>query len=978
MKILNILSGETMTLSNGGSDVKFFKEDIAIVGFNGIVKTIIRLSDGKYFAGGSFSTFNGVTVNGIIKLNSNFTIDTSFRSKIYLGSSYTVTSIAVQPDGKVLVAGNFTVENDGYTGGIFRLTSAGDLDTTFNYGIGTGFATINSIVLLSTGKVIIGGAFTSYNNETINRFARLNSDGSLDTLFNIGSGFGGTVNTIAAQPDGKLVIGGLFTTFTGTTQNRLIRLNSDGTKDTSFNIGTAFNNSVTSIAIQNDGKIVVGGNFTTFTGTTQNRIVRLNSNGTKDTSFNIGTGFNNIVNSLTIQNDGKIVVGGNFTTFTGTTQNRIIRLNSNGSKDSSFVVGTGLNASVNAFIVLSGSNNTIIVAGNGFSTYNGKSVNNLVGIGSGGTYNTLGYINRINIQNGALNYSGDQTANYANRSLIDQGFLNQDIKINNGLTKSTSLGSNNTIQLGGLLVKPTTVSGLQSLTMISPNLTIQGLEGKLSLLSPYNFGSGFNGTVSFTNILPDGKKIFGGSFTTYSGITAGRIIKLNSDDSIDYNFIRGSGFDNTVSVIVSQTGDTKLIVGGWFSTYATTTANRLIRLNANGSIDTTFNIGTGFNGSVGAIEIQSDNKYLVGGSFTTFTGTSISGLIRLNTNGTRDTSFNIGSGFLNFGGDPGIVAIAVQSDGKIVVGGTFTTFTGTSQNNIIRLNSNGSKDSSFNVGTGFSGSVSDIIIQPDGKILVCGSFATYNGTLVGRLTRLNTNGTIDTSFKSDSTIATVNSMLLENDGKLFIGGQFTTYSGQTANCVAKINSDGSPDSSFIVKGVFQNGIFHISKQSDNKIIAVGNVSRYNDIAVGRILRFNSDGSVTSSIDSDIPLKYNTNLSSSFTSRSIPDVDWVSGYTSTFKNVVSLKVITSSGYTVSDTDHVIHCSGLTSITLSSTPKFGQQLTISDAVGNGGSSNITINGNGKQINNASSATIDTDFGTVVLTYNGIRWIGYSAIS
>ena len=125
--------------------------------------------------------------------------------------------------------------------------------------------------------------------------------------------------------------GGAFATFTGTTQNRLIRLNSNGSKDTSFNIGTGFNGSVRSIGIQSDGKLLVGGDFTTFSGISQNKLIRINSDGSKDTSFNIGNGFDSQVFSIAIQSDGKILVGGQFTTYQGVSSLGNILLNSDGS-----------------------------------------------------------------------------------------------------------------------------------------------------------------------------------------------------------------------------------------------------------------------------------------------------------------------------------------------------------------------------------------------------------------------------------------------------------------------------------------------------------------------------------------------------------------------------------------------------------------------------------------------------------------------
>ena len=110
------------------------------------------------------------------------------------------------------------------------------------------------------------------------------------------------------------MVSGQFTTFTGSSQNRLIRLNSDGSKDTTFNIGAGFNASVYTTLVQSDGKILAAGLFTTFTGSSQNYLIRLNSDGSKDTTFNIGTGFNNSIRTISLKGD-KYLIGGNFTSY---------------------------------------------------------------------------------------------------------------------------------------------------------------------------------------------------------------------------------------------------------------------------------------------------------------------------------------------------------------------------------------------------------------------------------------------------------------------------------------------------------------------------------------------------------------------------------------------------------------------------------------------------------------------------------------
>ncbi len=202
------------------------------------------------------------------------------------------------------------------------------IDPSFNIGTGvTGFNTsVHSIALQPDGKILAGGDFTTFNDTTQNRLVRLNSDGALDASFDLGTGFDSQVRSITLQPDGKILVGGFFTAFNGTTQNRIARLNSDGTLDTSFNIGTGFNGPVHSIALQPDGKILAGGGFTSYNGQTQNKLVRLNSDGTLDTSLDLGTGFSYGVISIALQPDGKILVGGLFTKYNGTTQSRIARL----------------------------------------------------------------------------------------------------------------------------------------------------------------------------------------------------------------------------------------------------------------------------------------------------------------------------------------------------------------------------------------------------------------------------------------------------------------------------------------------------------------------------------------------------------------------------------------------------------------------------------------------------------------------------
>jgi uncharacterized delta-60 repeat protein len=294
--------------------------------------------DGKVLVGGLFTQYNGVNVNDhLVRLNSDGTLDLGFTSGGANGFNSAVYGLALQPDGKVLVGGNFTQYNGvNVNFRLVRLNSNGTLDLGFTSGGPIGFnLLVQSLALQPDGKVLVGGLFTQYNGVNVNeRLVRLNSNGTLDLGFTSGGpdGMNDDVYALVLQPDGKVLVGGAFTQYNGANVNsRLVRLNSDGTLDSGFTSGgpTGFGGTVFSLALQPDGKVLVGGNFTQYNGVNVNsRLVRLNSDGTLDSGFTSGgpNGFDNTARSLALQPDGKVIAGGDFTTYNNNPSNYIIRL----------------------------------------------------------------------------------------------------------------------------------------------------------------------------------------------------------------------------------------------------------------------------------------------------------------------------------------------------------------------------------------------------------------------------------------------------------------------------------------------------------------------------------------------------------------------------------------------------------------------------------------------------------------------------
>jgi uncharacterized delta-60 repeat protein len=348
-------------------------------------------------------------------------------------------------------------------------------------------------------------------------------------------------------------------------------------------------------------------------------------------------------------------------------------------------------------------------------------------------------------------------------------------------------------------------------------------------------GDGFTGSPYKVMLQTDNKIIVSGGFTQYSGVTYNGIIRLNSNGGIDDTFVIGSGIGGTYpsAYALEIQSDGKILVGGEFTSYSGTTRNRIIRLNSNGSIDSGFTIDSGFSGGsfpiVEEIKLQTDNKILVGGEFTSYSGTTRNRFVRLNTDGSLDSGFTIGTGF-----DGTVFSIGLQSTGKILVGGTFSTYSGYTCYGLARLNTNGTFDTSFYTGSTYG--ALDMVVQNDDKIVVI-----YNNYYIKRL---NSDGSIDSSFNSGYSFdGTAWNIVKQNDDKYIISGFLSYYDVTPINNIARLNNDGTYDSTFNVGSGFDGQTTGMSIQSDNKIIILGAYNHYNGNSSGGIIRLYSDGDV---------------------------------------------------------------------------------------------------------------------------------------
>jgi uncharacterized delta-60 repeat protein len=286
------------------------------LGTTGSVRDVIQQPDGKLIISGNFDTVNGVTRGSLARLNVDGTLDTSF-VPFFTGSFFYINAIAIQSTGKILV---------GIGGTIYRLNPDGSRDLGFSQGVQMGYT--SDIYVYPDDKILADGYF------------KMLPDGARDNTFNPPT-INGTILAAAVQPDGKIVFGGDFTQIGGTTQRgNIARWNTDGSLDTTFNTAIGANAPVHDVELQADGKVVAVGRFSFMQNNpTKQYIARLNSDGSLDTSFSAVIGITARppylpgVYTVKIQPDGKILIGGTISAVNGVPRNYYARLNSNGSLD---------------------------------------------------------------------------------------------------------------------------------------------------------------------------------------------------------------------------------------------------------------------------------------------------------------------------------------------------------------------------------------------------------------------------------------------------------------------------------------------------------------------------------------------------------------------------------------------------------------------------------------------------------------------
>lgn len=803
-----------------------------LAGANGAVHAVVIQPDQRILVAGAFSSVNGTPRAAIARLTGTGLLDSSFASVNFAGVIY---SIALQTDGRIVVGGAFTTPG-GTRRNLVRLNADGSLDSTFNPGAGPD-GPVNAVGVHADGRILIGGGFTNYSGIPRNYYARLRPAGALDVVFNTGSGANAPVRALVVQADTATVIGGDFTLVNTLPRRHVARIHGD---EKSNIIGLEFSTPGYRVA-ENAGSapitFVRSGNtnlafqieFATSDGTALNGADYVGV--TNTVRFAAGE----LSRTVTVQILDDLLVDGNETV------NLTLRngpANVEPSTSTAVLVIEDDEKSVRftqaRYYVLENATNAAIavlregsLAGTLSVTFNTEGGSASPGIDYGAVSNVLtfaeGESNKIVLipieyddlpeimETVTLRLSDAQGG-----TLVDPWLAKlviQDTVIGIGAPDPTfdpGEGANSLVKALALMPTGHILVGGAFTIFDNTNrnyVTLLNVNGPQN--PDFDPGTGPNAFVSGVAATADGLAVLGGVFTNVDGFHANRVGQLKPGGEVETLFSQPNKLNAGVATLALQP-DGKIVVVGNF----TQPAPGVSRLRVDGGVDVSFDPGSGANGPVHAVCLVTHGvayrewPVVIGGAFTRVGATDCGRVARLRADGEVDTAFvpaSISNGV--------VYAVAVDAEGKVLIGGAFTRVGSFARTNIARLNADGSVDAGFDPGTGANGTVYALAIQPNGKILLGGEFTLVNQTNRNRIARLLPDGSVDPDFDtSQGADSTVYSIVVLPDNKILIGGSFTSVSGILRRGVARLVGDPPPPMR-VVSAQFAGGRWRVTINS---------------------------------------------------------------------------------------------------------------------------------------------------------------------
>jgi uncharacterized delta-60 repeat protein len=835
-----------------------------------IVRCICKDRDGRIYIGGDFTSVGGSTRYRVARFKADLTVDSGFDSSGGPSNS-SVYALAVDSDGQLWVGGSFTYTYAGTGAYLICLNEDGTRDTGFTRYPN---ALVRSIVSTEDGKIYVGGNFTSYGSSGRDYLVRLFNDGSNDDDFPVGGG--SWVRVITLQPDGRLLVAGSSRT--------VARANEDGSLDTSFDppdLDGYFNSYVAGIAVQADGKVIAicepNPNAMAPAAT---YIVRLNSDGTVDTGFDVGEGFNAGAYALVLEPLGNIWVGGDFTDYKGTTVSRLVHLNGDAKnvaivgqpKDISLEAGEAGTFSVSAVgnspltyqwkkdgVELPGETNSSFTISSATDSAEGEYTVVVTDTESGDFITSfiaeltfLAEPEILSVSEGltlvvgqegtfSVEVRGASPLTYQWR--CDGVDLSDGERISGSTTPTLTILSSELDDAGmySLVVQNgigTQVTTGVSLSVIpNPGALDETWRQAADTLAESDYDAGLDGQVTAILPLPDGGALVAGDFLTMDDVPVNGLMRVDQMGNLISGFVNPGIPAGTIRTMV-LTGDGYVLVGGSFANINDVADHSyLVRISLYGIIDPRYMPAP--DNTVRKVLMLDNGSHIAVGAFTKIDGTSRKYIAKLNADGVLDTSFTLtasstvndvaqdSQGWLYFGGQgypvengmtnynysylwrastTGVLdtsfpqqgansyveKFSIAPAGKLYVSGQFNNLFGTIQRFLAHLYADGTKDETFgqlyNSSTSYLYRPSTIYATPDGGILVSMPHTWQHvGEILG-LIKLNEGGGLDSSFGVGTGLDTPANVIEAGlGGSIWLGGDFTDYNGVKVNYLMRLN-----------------------------------------------------------------------------------------------------------------------------------------------------------------------------------------------
>jgi uncharacterized delta-60 repeat protein len=794
-------------------------------------KLALSSVEGKLLISGGF-TFSNSRQLTVIQISAQGDIDPTFHQADFTGGG--ITALRVQPDGRILVCGNFTQVDGAPRNGIARLEINGDLDPSFQADLWFG-SEVSQAEVLGSGQILIVGNFDASPGLARRGIARLSSNGAVDRRWTPAVPESSQLSAIAVQSDQKMLIGG--------SSGLLMRLNVNGTRDSSFQTGTAFGTQglaawVKALAIQpQDGKILVGGAFETYRGTYAEGLVRLASNGAIDLAFDAGAifpgdGLNTRVEQIAIARGGELMVSGSFTTIGGRSRPGLARL--------------------------IGGNETNQVPRFQFATFD-------LSVTEGSTSLT-GTVKRLRSSQGTASVSFHTTTNLwftlrdAARPGIDYTETHGELVFQDGENSKTfkipilddMLGEEEkrfgivltNASPGAAFGNPThllvtLVDNDSAYGIVPGRRSVGESEAEIQLVLMRFGPAGNTGTVRYTTV--DGSARAGLDYTTTSGIAsfppgqASLAIRIpllsdslregtesfrfrlseptpaaaliNPPAEVELNVVDddddGPGAVDVSFkpvhgglVVLAPYSGGGAYVASTFDEWPITGTNAVFRLDPRGGLDPTYASPEGLFASFAHLAVRSDGEALVYGWLRSAPDADVApGVAHLNRDG-RLASLILKPEFSGHN----VSVLAWDSESSFLIGFQPDSFSPPSLPALMRVNLDGSTATNFNAGIVAPQSIRAIARQTNGDWIIAGNFREIQGKKRPCLARLKPDGGIDVDFEPDIVGLEegfwVTTLCLQPDGKLLIAGALTHVDGRQSAGLARLLPSGRADPTF--------------------------------------------------------------------------------------------------------------------------------------------------------------------------------------